>query len=96
MPNRDWAAIREAWEHRGHRSIAQLALQFGVNESTLRYRAARDRWAKPTRNLRLTGAGFPTGTVRARCHDCGAVYQATLTRDGASPHCAPIPLAREA
>lgn len=88
MPNRDWAAIRVAWETRGHRSVAQLAAQHGVNESTLRYRATRERWGKPTRNLRLVSGVAPTGTVRARCQVCGAVYDATLSLDGASPHCA--------
>jgi len=95
MPNRDWAAIRRAWEARGPQSVEALARTFHMKADTLRYHATRERWANPVRRYRQVGGRLPTGTVRARGHDCGALYDATLTKDGASPHCAASLATRE-
>lgn len=89
-----WAAIRIAWEMRDEdgASIASIARAFEVPHVELLRRARREGWAHPAPKQRYEpGHGVVAATqVRARCFVCGAVYDATLSLDGASPHCAEV------
>ena len=91
----DWVAARDAWEHRGHRTVEQLAHTLGVPPDTLRHHAKREGWAQPVRPYRNAHVHRAiTGDVSAWCHQCGRRYLATIVKgvvlDRAShqPHCA--------
>lgn len=92
MPHerQDWSAIRAAWESREEDgiSIGQIARAFNVDKTSILRRARRDGWAHPAPKQRYQPVDVcvPADTVMRRC-ECGALYRAVLTREGASAHC---------